>query len=214
MRGMIYATLDEEKKLWEKGFRSVCGIDEVGRGCFAGPVVVGAVIFPPGVELPAEQIADSKLLRPMQRKRTVDLIKKNAVAWAVVEVGVPTINKVGIGKATQMAFRKVVKTLEKRPDFVLMDAFYINRLIGLTRKNQKPIIHGDQISISIAAASILAKVHRDNLMKKYHKKYPEYHFGKHKGYGTKEHQEAIKKYGLTRIHRKSFNLGKFLETPA
>jgi ribonuclease HII len=207
---MIYATLEEEKKLWEKGFRAVCGIDEVGRGCFAGPVVVGAVIFPKDVELPTEQIADSKLLKPLQRKRTVDLIKSRALAWAVVEVGVPTINKVGIGKATQVAFRKVVKSLEKSPDFVLMDAFYINRLPTLRRKNQKPIIKGDQISVSIAAASILAKVYRDKLMKAYHKKYPQYHFGKHKGYGTKLHQEAIRKYGLTRIHRKSFNLEKFL----
>jgi ribonuclease HII len=209
---MIYATLEEEKMLWEKGFKLVCGIDEVGRGCFAGPVVVGAVIFPSEVEIPPEKIADSKLLKPMQRKKTVDLIKSKALAWAVVEIGVPTINKLGIGKATQMAFRKVVKTLEKSPDFVLMDAFYINRLPTLRRKNQKPIIHGDRISISIAAASIIAKVYRDNLMKKYHKKYPNYHFGKHKGYGTKLHQEAIRKYGLTRIHRKSFNLSKFLNT--
>lgn len=207
---VIYATLEEEKKLWQKGFSLVCGIDEVGRGCFAGPVVVGAVIFPVNVELPAGQIADSKLLKPMQRKKLVELIKSKATSWAIAEVGVPTINKVGIGKATQMAFRKVVKSLEKKPDFVLMDAFYISRLIGLTRKNQKPIIKGDQISISIAAASIVAKVYRDKLMKKYHQKYPKYHFGKHKGYGTKLHQEAIKKYGLTRIHRKSFNLDKFL----
>ncbi len=207
---VIYATLEEEKKLWQKGFSLVCGIDEVGRGCFAGPVVVGAVIFPVNVELPAGQIADSKLLKPMQRKKLVELIKSKATSWAIAEVGGPTINKVGIGKATQMAFRKVVKSLEKKPDFVLMDAFYISRLIGLTRKNQKPIIKGDQISISIAAASIVAKVYRDKLMKKYHQKYPKYHFGKHKGYGTKLHQEAIKKYGLTRIHRKSFNLDKFL----
>lgn len=207
---MVYATLEEERKLWKKGFRLVCGIDEVGRGCFAGPVVAGAVIFPPDVEIPTEQIADSKLLKPMQRRKTVDLIKTKVIAWAVAEVGVPAINKVGIGKATQKAFRKVVKKLEKQPDFVLMDAFYINRLIGLRRKYQKPIVKGDQKSISIAAASIIAKVHRDSLMKKYHKKYPQYHFGKHKGYGTKLHQEAIRKWGLTRVHRKSFNLEKFL----
>lgn len=207
---MIYATLEEEKKLWNKGFKLVCGIDEVGRGCFAGPVVVGAVIFPLEVEIPPEQIADSKLLKPMQRKRAVELIKSKALAWAVVEVGVPTINKKGIGKATQMAFRKAVKELDKRPDFVLIDAFYIKRLIGLRRKNQKPIVKGDQKSISIAAASIIAKVHRDKLMKSYHKKYPYYLFGKNKGYGTKLHQEAIKKHGLTRLHRKSFNLAKFL----
>lgn len=202
---LILPTLKFEKELWEKGFRNVCGIDEVGRGCFAGPVVIGAVIFPPSIAL-LEGVADSKLLKPRQREKLVDTIKTSAVAWTIVEISVTDINKVGIGKAVQMGFRKAVKTISKNPDFILMDAFYIKHL---NRKNQKAIIKGDTLSLSIAAASIIAKVHRDKLMKKLHFKYPEYGFGKHKGYGTKKHQEAIKKHGLSRVHRKSFNLTRF-----
>ena len=115
--------------------------------------------------------------------------------------------KKGIGKATQMAFRKSIKLLEKSPDFILIDAFYIKHL---NRKRQKAVKDGDTICASISAASIIAKVYRDKLMKKLHKKYPHYGFSKNKGYGTKKHQEAIRKYGLTRIHRKSFDLHKFL----
>ncbi len=201
-----FATLKIEQRLWEKGYKLICGLDEVGRGCFAGPVVAAAVVFCTNCKIP-EGIADSKLLKPKQREKLACLIKECAESYFIAEIGVAQINKVGIGKATQMAFRKAVKNLSKNPDFFIIDAFYINHL---NRKKQMPLVHGDRISVSIAAASIIAKVYRDNLMKKYHKKYPQYHFGKHKGYGTKLHQEAIKKYGLTRIHRKSFNLNKFL----
>lgn len=203
---MLLPTLKIEKKLWKAGYSYVCGLDEVGRGSFAGPVCVGAVIFPKNCFL-IDGIADSKLLKPTERKRLDKLIKEYAVAWSVSEVGVPIINKVGIGKAAQMAFRKAIKSLEKRPEFVLIDAFYIKYF---NRKNQRPIKDGDQICTSISAASIIAKVYRDKLMKKLHKKYPQYGFGKHKGYGTKRHQEAIRRYGLSRVHRKSFNLGRFL----
>lgn len=203
---MITPTLNFEKKLWKLGYNYIAGMDEVGRGCFAGPVVVGAVIFPKDFSLIAN-VADSKLLKPKQREKLSEIIKQQALAHAVAEVSVPVINKVGIGKATQMAFRKAVKSLEKTPDFVLIDAFYIKHFI---KKKQKPIIKGDQICFSISAASIIAKVYRDKLMKNLAKKYPKYGFSKHKGYGTKQHQEAIKKYGLTKVHRKSFNLNKFL----
>lgn len=203
---MITPTLDIEKKLWSSGFSLICGIDEVGRGCFAGPVCVGAVIFPKDCELIAG-VADSKLLKPRQRERLAEEIKKYAISWAVAEVNVPTINKMGIGQATQIAFRKSIKLLEKTPDFVLIDAFYIKHF---NRKNQKAIKDGDKICASISAASIIAKVYRDKLMKNLSKKYPQYGFSKHKGYGTKLHQEAIKKYGLSRIHRTSFNLTRFL----
>ncbi|MCL4366349.1 ribonuclease HII [Patescibacteria group bacterium] len=204
---MITPTFQIEKKLWDLGYSMVCGLDEVGRGCFAGPVVVGAVIFPKDVVLP-EGIADSKLLKPKTRERLAEEIKRIAVTWSVAEISVSVINKVGIGKATQMAFRKSLKLLSKPPDFVLIDAFYIKHL---NRKRQRPIKNGDKICASISAASIIAKVYRDKLMKKLHNKYPRYGFAKHKGYGTKQHQEAIKKYGLTRIHRKSFNLEKFID---
>lgn len=178
----------------------------MGRGCFAGPVVVGAVIFPKGVILP-DGVADSKLLKPRQREHLAQKIKAAALAWAVAEINVSKINQIGIGKATQMAFRKSIKSLSKTPDFILIDAFYIKHL---NRKRQKAVKDGDTICASISAASIIAKVHRDKLMKKLHKKYPCYGFARHKGYGTKAHQEAIKKYGLCRLHRKSFNLEKFL----
>ena len=203
---MITPTLDIESKLWKKGLRDIAGLDEVGRGAFAGPVVVGAVIFPPDVTLP-EGIADSKLLRPRQREMLAEIIKDKAVSWSIAEIAVCHINKLGIGKATQMAFRKVLRLLAKPADFVLMDAFNIKHL---NRSRQKAIKDGDKICASISAASIIAKVYRDKLMKKLHIKYPQYGFAKHKGYGTKAHQDAIKKYGLCRIHRKSFNLTKFL----
>lgn len=201
---MITPTLDLETKLWQDGYSRVCGIDEVGRGSFAGPVCVGAVIFSKDFQV-INGLADSKLLKPRLRERLAKIIKNQASCWAVAEVGVSKINKVGIGKATQMAFRKAIKPLS--PDFVLIDAFYIKHL---NRKRQRAIKDGDKICASIAAASVIAKVYRDKLMKKLHRKYPQYGLGKHKGYGTKKHQEAIKKFGLSRIHRRSFNLGRFL----
>lgn len=203
---MVYPTLDLEKQLWGKGYRFVCGVDEVGRGCFAGPVVAGAVVFSQNCEI-LEGIADSKLLKPKQRESLSEKIMQNALFFAVSEVSVAVINKVGIGKATQMAFRKAIKILAKQPDFVLIDAFYIKHL---NRKKQRAVKDGDKICASISAASIIAKVYRDRLMGELHKKFPQYGFSKNKGYGTKVHQKAIKIHGLSSIHRRSFNLGKFL----
>ncbi|MBI2019024.1 ribonuclease HII [Candidatus Daviesbacteria bacterium] len=203
---MIFPTLNIEKKLWSLGYNYICGLDEVGRGCFAGPVCVGAVIFPKDCEL-LEGLADSKLLKPRQREQLAVRIKNQAVNWTVAEVGVATINKLGIGKATQMAFRKATKLLDQHPDYILIDAFYIRHL---RRIRQKAVADGDKICASISAASIIAKVYRDKLMKKLAVKYPLYKFGKHKGYGTKFHQEAIRKYGLSKIHRTSFNLSRFM----
>lgn len=201
---MIFPTLEFESELWNKSLLKVCGIDEVGRGSFAGPVVAGAVIFHPYKNTP-QGINDSKLLTSGKREKLAEEIKKAALSWAVSEINVRIINKLGIVKATQMAFRKVVKTLS--PDYILIDAFHIKHL---NRKKQRAIIKGDQKCVSIAAASIIAKVYRDKLMRNLSKKYPQYGFAKHKGYGTKLHQEVIKKHGLCRIHRKSFNLEKFL----
>ncbi len=203
---MVNPTLNLEKKLWNSGYSMVCGIDEVGRGSFAGPVCVGAVIFPKDCQL-LDGIADSKLLRPRQREKVAEQIKECAISWSVAEVDVSNINKFGIGKATQMAMRKAIKLLAKNPDFILIDAFYIKHL---NRKRQKAVKDGDTICASIAAASIIAKVYRDKLMRRLSKKYPQYGFGKHKGYGTEFHQQALKKYGLSKIHRTSFNLQEFL----
>ena len=203
---MIFPTLDLEKKLWQSGYSVICGLDEVGRGSFAGPVVVGAVVFPRDCLIPTD-VADSKLLKPRQRERLSKEIKKSALYWSVAEISVNHINNLGIGRATQKAFRKALKLLEKRPDFVLIDAFYLKHF---NRKKQRAVKDGDKICASISAASIIAKVYRDKLMKKISKKYPQYGFSKHKGYGTKFHQNAIRRYGLSKIHRKSFNLEKFM----
>jgi ribonuclease HII len=203
---VILPTLQLEKKLWNTGYHYIAGLDEVGRGSFAGPVVVGAVVFPKNFQL-IDGNADSKLLKPRQREKLAEIIKKSAFSWSIAEISVTDINKVGIGKATQMAFRKAIKLLDKSPDFILIDAFYVKHL---ARKKQRPVKDGDKICASISAASIIAKVYRDKLMKKLAGKYPQYGLAKNKGYGTKAHQEAIKKYGLSRIHRKSFDLSRFL----
>lgn len=201
----------EEKKLWKKGFKAVVGIDEVGRGAFAGPIVVGAVVFPKEI-IEINGINDSKLLKPRLREQLAKEIKKKALAWDVTEIGVGVINRVGIGKSTQKAMRKTIGDIAKLLNsqmasnhlFVLVDYFYIPYLRGLGRKNQLGIKDGDQKSFSIAAASILAKVYRDKLMRSLSRKYPQYGWGRNKGYGTKLHQKAILRYGLTRFHRKQF----------
>lgn len=209
-------TFREEKELWKKEYKYVVGIDEVGRGAFAGPVVVGAVIFTRNF-FPPDGINDSKLLKPKRREFLSRIIKKEAQYFSLAEISVWAINKYGIGKATQMCFRKAIKLLPVKPDYLLIDAFYRNAssayIKHVNRKNQKPIKKGDQKSISIAAASIIAKVYRDSLMKKLSAKYPQYKLAKNKGYGTKEHQEALKKFGLSKIHRTSFNLSRFLDAP-
>lgn len=243
MNKTALANFDEEKKLWRKGYM-VIGLDEVGRGSFAGPVVAAAVAFSShDKELEQLGITDSKQLLPQTRQSLGKVIKERSVAYAISTVGVPTINRIGIGKATMMAFRKAshkiitnfkyqilpisnknkrkkeIGSLDignlkfeipKQKFFVLVDGFHIRYLRRIGLKNQKAIIKGDQKSISIAAASILAKVYRDRLMNKLHKKYPRYRFSKNKGYGTSAHQQAIHLYGLCDQHRMSFRLDKFL----
>ncbi len=220
---MKIPTFEEELRLWRNEVEYVIGVDEVGRGCFAGPVTTGAVIFKKNTVFIKDgilsKINDSKLVNPKTRVILAKEIKKEALFYSVSTVGVSVINKVGIGKANQMAMRKVIKSImykvfsskyQTNNFFVLIDGFNIKHLNEIGLKNQKAIIKGDRKSISIAAASIIAKVHRDKLMRKLNKKYPEYGFYRNKGYGTKFHQTAIKNYGLTDIHRTSFNLNKFL----
>ncbi len=229
-----------EKKLWKRRYGIVAGLDEVGRGSFAGPVVAAACAFAPassrgsstllGPELPKDSasavgtrqsrrdsmiiINDSKKLNPRQREIAANWIIKNSLTWGIGEASVGLINRIGIGKATATAFRKAIsdanvrlKTQDlKQIDYLLIDAFYVPYVRGLRRKNQKPIINGDEKSISIAAASIIAKVYRDKLMASLGQKpkYKKYNWEKNKGYGTLEHREAIKKYGITKLHRKVF----------
>jgi len=215
----------EEKKIWKKGCEFIIGVDEVGRGSFAGPVVAGAVVFKRDSKFKdgiLSQVNDSKLLNPRKREELAKKIRKEAILYAVSVVGVSVINKMGIKKATERAFRKAISNIisitSKKSEysilntkyFLLADGFHIKYIRGIGLIKQKAIIKGDRKSISIAAASIIAKVYRDNLMRKLNRKYPGYGFARNKGYGTKFHQIALKKYGLTEIHRTSFNLSKFI----
>ena len=246
-----------EKRLEKKGYKFIAGVDEVGKGCFAGPIVTGCVIFPVGTRVPPlgrpkvfplankleapslgppalrhpliipkeVVINDSKKMRPKQREKADKWIRKNALAWGIGEVGAGTINSQGMAKAARKAFRLSIsearKRLSKPIDYLISDAFFISFVPGLPakrRKNKKgrfyknakgrqlAIINGDEKSLTIAAASIIAKVYRDKLMLNLSKrsKYRKYGWGRNKGYGTLEHRNAINKYGLTRQHRKQF----------
>ncbi len=196
-----------EEKTWKRGFKLVAGIDEVGRGSFAGPVVAGCVVFSDTSEIPLGiRINDSKKLTAAQRELASEWIKENAFAFGIGQANVTQINKFGIKKASEIAFRKAILNCKVKIDYLLIDAFYIPYVKGLRRKNQLAIIKGDGKSISIAAASIIAKVYRDSLMVTLSKqpKYKKYGWGKNKGYGTREHRNAIKKHGITFKHRIQF----------
>ncbi|MEN9406960.1 MAG: hypothetical protein RLZZ455_176 [Candidatus Parcubacteria bacterium] len=205
-------SFEEEYKKWKEGYL-VAGVDEVGRGAFAGPLVVGAVVFPPlfhadnTAQKILHEVNDSKLLSPKKREELSVVIKEHARLITIVEVSVRVIDKVGIGKANQIGFRKAIcnlrKLAEHTPLFVLLDGFSAPYAMGGV-KNQMAIIKGDQKSLSIAAASIIAKVHRDNYMKLLRGEYAKYQFAKHKGYGTVLHRDLLKKYGLSRLHRSTF----------
>ena len=176
----------------------ICGIDEVGRGPFAGPVVAGALILPPDCEI--LYVNDSKQLSEKMREQLYDEIMEKAVSVAVGYASPQRIDEINILQATYEAMREAVSKLEVTPQILLNDAVTIPQITI----PQVPIIKGDAKSISIAAASIVAKVTRDRLMREYDRIMPEYGFASNKGYGSKEHIEAIKKYGPTPIHRRSF----------
>lgn len=199
---MKLANLSFEKKLWRQGHQNIVGIDEVGRGSWVGPVVAAAVVLPKGWGLP-KNLADSKLLEPKERENLAKIICSEAVCYSVAEVGLSVINREGIGKATQRAFRLALKKLTVTPDYHLIDAFYVKYV---PKGKQLPIVKGDQKSASIAAASIVAKVHRDRLMRRLSREFPAYQWGRNKGYGTKTHQAAIREHGFSPLHRKSFDL--------
>ncbi len=212
---MSQADLRYEKELWRKGISVVAGADEVGRGCFSGPVAAGCVVFPPtfkGGSLQGIRVDDSKKLTAKQREVADKWIKKNALGWGVGEASAALINRIGIVAATQMAFRRAIANTNlklkakglKNIDFLLVDAFYLPYVRGLRRKNQLAIVNGDEKSFSIAAASIVAKVYRDKLMQSLSKKFPKYGWVRNKGYGTREHRETILAHGMTKYHRKQF----------
>lgn len=206
MTTMTKPTFEYESKLWNTGLQYIAGVDEVGRGCFAGPVVAAAVILPSNFAA-TDKINDSKKLSAKVRKELSEIIKAHAIAYTIAEISVAVINDIGVGKAAQMAFKKAIIDLQTEPEHILIDAFYID---SITKDMQTPIIRGDGISISIAAASIIAKVYRDELMEGFHPQYEAYDFITNKGYGTKKHREAIGLHGLSDLHRTSFNLTKFL----
>lgn len=187
-----------ENEGYEKGYLCIGGIDEAGRGPLAGPVVASVVVFKPGTKI--DGINDSKKLSEAKRDELFDIIKEQAIDYGIGIVNNEEVDEFNILNATYMAMKKALNCLKQTPDYLLVDAATIP---GINTK-QNPIIKGDSKSISIAAASILAKVTRDSIMYQYDKIYPEYGFKSHKGYGTKEHYEAIEKNGITPIHRKSF----------
>ena len=188
--------LDKEKKYQGK---LIAGIDEAGRGPLAGPVVCACVIMPLDEDKIIEGINDSKKLSAKKRDVLYDKIIEKAISYKIVEVDHKTIDEINILQSTRKGMKEAVEGLNITPDIVLIDAVNIDTCLP-----QESIIKGDTLSYNIAAASILAKVYRDRLMEKLDKKYPEYGFKKHKGYGTKSHIEALKKYGKSEIHRDSF----------
>lgn len=196
---MILPNFSEEKKLWKQGYKNVVGLDEAGRGPLAGPVVAAAVLVMPGVEKNLSGINDSKKLNEKQREELYKNITKHKdIKWGVGIVSEKIIDKINILQATKLAMNKALEKLEA--DFLLIDGNF--QLYCAT--SQKSIVAGDAKVFSISAASIIAKVTRDRLMQKYHKKYPEYGFDKHKGYGTAVHFATLKKFGPCKIHRKTF----------
>ncbi|MBF1146964.1 MAG: ribonuclease HII [[Eubacterium] sulci] len=195
-----------EIELMDKGYSLIAGVDEVGRGPLAGPVVAAACIFDRDVDIVG--IDDSKKISEKKREQLFDEIKDKALAYGIGEASCEVIDEINILEATKLAMKKAIEEADKmleskgrdRIQIVIFDAVKINDL----KKEQMSVIKGDQTYFSVAAASILAKVTRDNLMKEYDKVYPEYGFASNKGYGTKAHYEGIKKAGITEIHRKSF----------
>lgn len=190
--------LEYERALYAKGYEFVCGIDEAGRGPLCGPVVAAAVILKKDDHI--EGVNDSKKLSEKKREQLFETIKERAVAWSVGIVDEETIDNINILEATRLAMKKAVEGLSTKPEYALVDA---EKKVPIDVP-YLPIIKGDALSESIAAASIIAKVTRDHMIIDLDKEYPEYGFAKNKGYGTKEHTEAIKKYGLCKAHRKSF----------
>ena len=187
-----------EQQLHNEGYTNVCGVDEAGRGPLCGPVVAAACILPDGLVL--EGLNDSKKLTPKKRDALYDLIRENAIAYCVAEASVEEIDRLNILEADLLAMRRAIEGLSIPADYALIDG-------NVARDFQIPakaVVHGDAISPSIAAASILAKVTRDRLCEELDRQYPQYSIAKHKGYGTKVHMDALRKYGPSPIHRKQF----------
>ena len=209
---MKYPNFKEEDQLWRKGLSVVIGVDEVGRGPLAGPVVAASIIIKTKSIFYKNYIRDSKKLTPKKRLKIYNLLTSSSeIEWGIGRVSEKTIDKINILEATKLAMKKSVLSLEKKIqpksiNFLLLDGnFKIN-----VNCAQKSIIKGDNKVFSIAVASIIAKVTRDKIMEKYHEQYPLYGFKQHKGYGTKLHFKMLKKHGPCKIHRKTFKPVNYL----
>jgi ribonuclease HII len=189
--------LQYEEDLWARGIERIAGVDEAGRGCLFGDVVAAAVILPPGLRL--EGIDDSKKLSPARREELYDIILERAVAVGIGRVDSETIDRINIKQASRLAMKRAVDQLSASPQYLLIDAERIDSDIP-----QLPIIRGDALSQSIAAASIVAKVTRDRLCLEWDMQFPEYEIAVHKGYATKLHRDRIVEYGPSPKHRRSF----------
>ena len=187
-----------EHRAHRRSFSRIAGVDEVGRGPLAGPVVAAAVVLPYGLDLP--DVRDSKLLSPVQRQTCYERIRALAVATGIGEVSAAEIDRTNILAATLEAMRQAVAQIDPLPGFVLVDGPWEVPI----QLPQQPLRRGDQLSISVAAASIVAKVHRDAMMIAYHDSYPQYNFAQNKGYGTKEHRDALARFGSCPLHRQTF----------
>jgi ribonuclease HII len=189
-----------ERRAHQRGYRAVAGIDEAGRGPLAGPVVAAAVILPPDYANP--DITDSKKIPAKKRERLYEVIRRDALAIGLSVVEVPVIDALNIFQATLVSMREAVSDLSLKPDYLLIDGTH-RIFVSIP---QETIVRGDSRSISVASASIIAKVSRDRIMEIYHRQFPQYNFVKNKGYGTAEHRRAIELHGRCKIHRKSFRI--------
>jgi ribonuclease HII len=195
-----------ENAIRRLGFVHVAGVDEVGRGCLAGPVVAGAVILRPDQYVPG--VADSKVLAAADRERLYPEIVAAAVAWSVAVLDAGAIDRLNIHRASLQAMRQAILSLVPLPGFVLVDGFRVPDLL----MPQRPIVGGDRRSTAIAAASILAKVTRDRLMRELHALDPRYGFDRHKGYATRDHLEAVSRFGYSSVHRRTFRPPTLFDT--
>jgi len=186
-----------ERQGWRAGFRTIAGVDEVGRGALFGPVLAAAVILDPA--RPIRGLRDSKQLSARERERLNEEIRRRALAWSVAAVDAEEIDRINIYQASRLAMRLAVLQLNPPPELVLVDALRLD-----LQQAQVPIIHGDARSVSIAAASIVAKVERDRLLVEWHRVYPQYHLASNKGYATAAHRAMLRQQGPTPLHRKSF----------
>jgi len=203
-RVLILPSLEFEQLLWNDRFTRIAGIDEAGRGAWAGPVCAAAVILPPDPTIPGilNRVRDSKLMTPSEREMWAPRIRETALGWGVGFASASEIDRLGIVPATKLAATRALETLA--PDYLITDALLFREL----ELPQTSLIKGDQRSLSVAAASVLAKTSRDALLRELDSQYPGFGFARHKGYGTYVHREAIRKLGICAEHRTSFAIKK------